>query len=159
MAGGGPWPPLPLFQGWHTHFCLVLSKKQRTCQFYLFAIAFHQFWVKNMLVSLLLSSKLTVFCLALLEIDCFLPVVHHCFFVFTDAVPLISGRGLKFCARIISCLGPLMFNMLLPPMLYGHLDACLHCMALLCIQLDSVVVFGSFFLLSVWSPWQKPAHI
>ena len=29
----------------------------------------------------------------------------------------------------------------------------LHCMALLCIQLDCVVVFGPFFfLLSVWSP-------
>ena len=30
--------------------------------------------------------------------------------------------------------------------------AVLHCMALLCIQFDYVVVFGPFFLLSVWSP-------
>ena len=30
--------------------------------------------------------------------------------------------------------------------------ACMHCMALLCIQLDCVVVFGPFFLLSVWFP-------
>ena len=43
---------------------------------------------------------------ALLEIDYFLPVVHCCFFIFTDVVPLISGRGLKFCACIISRLGP-----------------------------------------------------
>ena len=28
-------------------------------------------------------------------------------------------------------------------------------MALLCIQLDCVVVFRPFFLLSVWSPWKK----
>ena len=31
--------------------------------------------------------------------------------------------------------------------------ACLHCMALLYIQLDHVEVSGQFFLLSVWSPW------
>ena len=30
--------------------------------------------------------------------------------------------------------------------------ACLHCMVLLCIQLDYMVVPGHFFLLSVWSP-------
>ena len=59
-GGGGGMAP-PLFQGWHTHFCLMLGKKQWTCQFYRFTIAFHQFWVKNMLVSLLLSLKSTVF--------------------------------------------------------------------------------------------------
>ena len=32
---------------------------------------------------------------------------------------------------------------------YCYLDACLHCIALLCIQLDCVVVLGPFFLLSV----------
>ena len=42
-----------------------------------------------MLVSLLLFLKSTVF----------LPVVLRCFFIFTDAVQLISGRGLIFCAR------------------------------------------------------------
>ena len=37
--------------------------------------------------------------------------------------------------------------------IYACLDAYLHHMALLCIQLDYLVVFGpSFFLLSVWSP-------
>ena len=37
--------------------------------------------------------------------------------------------------------------------IYGYLDACMHCMALLCIQLDCVGVFEPFFfLLSVWSP-------
>ena len=45
-----------------------------------------------------LSQKHTSFIAALLEIDCFLPVVHCCF---TDAVPLISGHGLKFCARAL----------------------------------------------------------
>ena len=38
------------------------------------------------------------------------------------------------------------------PNIHGYFDACLHCMALLCIQLDCVVVFGPFFLLNVWSP-------
>ena len=38
-----------------------------------------------MLVSLMILKSLTVF----------LPVVHRCFSIFTDAVPLISGRGLK----------------------------------------------------------------
>ena len=39
----------------------------------------------------------------------------------------------------------------LPIIVYmAYLDACLHCVALLCIQLDSMVV-----LLSVWSPWTR----
>ena len=70
--------------GWHTHLCHMLSKKQWTCQFYLFTIAFHQFWS---------SQKYASFIAALHEIDYF---VH-----FTDTVPLISERGLKFCTRII----------------------------------------------------------
>ena len=40
----------------------------------------------------------------------------------------------------------------LPNMVHNAiLDACLHCVALLCIQLKYVVVSGQFFLLSVCS--------
>ena len=79
----------PLFQGWHTHFCLVLIKKTMNLSI---------LPVCNSLLSVL-SQKHASFIAALLEIDCFLPVVHCCFFIFTDALPLISGRGLKFCAH------------------------------------------------------------
>ena len=34
-------------------------------------------------------------------------------------------------------------------------DACLHCVALLYTELNSVVVFGPFCLLIVWSLWKK----
>ena len=54
-----------------------------------------------MLVSLLLSLKLTVFAC------CPSLFLHFCH-IFTDALPLISGCGLNFC--------PLTFNMLPPRM-------------------------------------------
>ena len=85
-------PPPPLFQAWHTPFCLMLSKKQWTYQFYLSAIAFCQFSVKSILVSLLFSLKSTVFFLLSIIVSLFSSY-------FTDALPLISGRGLDFCAR------------------------------------------------------------
>ena len=63
--------------------------------------------VCNSLLSFL-SQKHASFIVALLEIDCFFAcnVVHRCFFIFTDALPLISGRGLKFCARTVFALAP-----------------------------------------------------
>ena len=36
--------------------------------------------------------------------------------------------------------------------IYGYLDACLHCMALLCIQLTCEMVFGPFFSCLVCGP-------
>ena len=68
-----------------------------------------------MLVSLLLSLKLTFF-----------PVIHRCFFILaisvTNELSLISGRGLKICARARTVLtpGPLTFKMLPAPMLLIH---------------------------------------
>ena len=77
--------------------------------------------VCNSLLSFL-SQKYASFIVALLEIDWFLPVVHRCFFIFTDALSLTSGRGLRFCARARTRKArgswPLTFNiiMLSPPM-------------------------------------------
>ena len=48
----------------------------------------------------------------------------RCFFIFTDALLLTSGRGLKFCARTKRVdLGPLTFNIMLsPPMHISKLN-------------------------------------
>ena len=90
----------------------MLSKKQLPCQFYLSAITY-QFWVKSMLVSLLSSWNRLFFWL----------IVYRCF---TDGLPLISWRNLKFCARIMLHLGPLTFNMLPPPICNLQLDEVQH---------------------------------
>ena len=67
---------------------LLPCAKQKTMNLSILAVC-------NSLPSVL-SQKHASFIAAFLEIDCFLPVVHHCFFIFTDAVSLISGRGLNF---------------------------------------------------------------
>ena len=49
-----------------------------------------------------LSQTHASFIAALLEIDCFLPAVHHCFFIYHERVTLISGRGLKIFRALLA---------------------------------------------------------
>jgi hypothetical protein len=102
---GGPWPPT--FQGYHTHSCLVLSKK---------TVNLSILPVYNSLLSAL-SQNYASFIAILFELDCFwlLSIIISSFSpCFHNALPLVSGRGLKFCLHT-NCLGPLTFKMLPPP--------------------------------------------
>ena len=88
-GGAGPPPPPPPHFSRLTHPLLPCAKQK--------AMNLSILLVCNSLLSVL-SQKYASFIAALFEIDCFLPVVHRCFLIFTNALPLISGHGLKFCA-------------------------------------------------------------
>ena len=82
-GGGGGMPPSRL-----THPLLPCAKQNLSI-----------LPVCNSLLFIVLNQKHASFIIALLEIDYFPPVVHP---IFTDELPLISGRGLKFARALTS---------------------------------------------------------